>query len=115
MSWLTWIPRILAFLGWYGWALATSYVTLIRDTITPGQASTPGIARLPTRCRREGEVTMLSILISLTPGTLTLGARGTELIWVHGMYHADADALRVDLWEMERRMLHAARREGFVT
>lgn len=118
-SWVSWPLRWLGFLLWYPVALARSYADLIRDSLTPGLDSTPGIVELTTRCERDAEVTLLSVLISLTPGTLTMGAghrdgpAGARVIWVHSMYHADADAARGELREMERRMLQAVRRNGF--
>jgi len=78
-----------------------------------------------TSCRTDLEVTVLSSLITLTPGTLTLGTRregavgdaagdpdARRLLYVHGLYADDADGLRADIHDMERRMLHALRRTG---
>lgn len=120
-SWVSWPLRWLRFALWYAGALARSYADLIRDGLTPGQNSTPGIVELTMRCGRDAEVTFLGVLISLTPGTLTMGAGrrdgpgddASRVIWVHSMYHADADAAHGALREMERRMLHAVRRNGF--
>lgn len=120
MSYLTWIPRVLGFVLWYTKELVVSNVAVIRDNVTPGQNSTPGIVELSTHCRTEFEVTLLGALITLTPGTLTLGAftgagathHLQRTIFVHGMYAPGADELRAQLWDMERRMLTAVRREG---
>lgn len=121
-SLLTWLPRLLGFVGWYAWKLVASNVILIRDITTPGQDSTPGILRLPLQGRTDFEVTLISSLISLTPGTLTIAAhdytpdqpeQGLRVIYVHGMYQADRDELRSVLYEMERRMLAGVRRHGF--
>ena len=35
-----------------------------------------------------------------------------RLLYVHGLYFDDADGLRADIHDMERRMLHALRRTG---
>ncbi|PKQ25838.1 MAG: sodium:proton antiporter [Actinobacteria bacterium HGW-Actinobacteria-4] len=123
MSLMTWLPRIVAFIAWYARELLVSNLAVIRDNVTPGQNSTPGIVNLTTHCRTEFEVTLLSALISLTPGTLTLGAFTTagdgpgpgpeRSIYVHGMYLPGPDELREQLWAMERRMLNAVRREGW--
>ncbi len=60
---------------------------------------------------------MLASLITLTPGTLTLGTstdaeQGRRVLYVHGMYHPDANALRADLADLEQRMLTAIRARG---
>lgn len=116
MTWLTWPFRLLAFAGWYAREVVFANVAVLRDNLTPGQNSTPGIARYPTRCRSDAEITLLAALITLTPGTLTLGAQitpdGQRVIFVHGMYAADVEALRGELDGMETRMLRAVRRKG---
>lgn len=116
MTWLTWPLRLVSFAFWYVRALITSNVAVLRDNLTPGQASTTGIARYPTACRTDHELTLFAALITLTPGTLTLGTETTDeglrVLFVHGLYAADADALRIELADMERRMLHAIRRNG---
>lgn len=112
---LTWPWRMLAFLTWYAKELFTASLVVLRDNLTPGQQSTPGIARVTTRCRTDGELTLLAALVTITPGTLTLGAETGEdagVLYVHGMYAADADALREAIADLEARMLHACRREG---
>ncbi|UFU02952.1 Na+/H+ antiporter subunit E [Ruania suaedae] len=116
MTWLTWPGRLLVFALWFAKEVIVCNLTVLRDNVTPGQNSTPGIVRLPTRCRTDGEVTLLGALITLTPGTLTLGTNvvgsGTRVLFVHGMYNSGAEDLRSDLEEMESRMLHAVRRRG---
>lgn len=117
MSWLTWPLRLAGFTAWYAGQLVLSNVAVLRDNLTPGQDSTPGIARLDTRCRTDLEVTLLAALITLTPGTLTMGTERvggdrTRVIYVHGLYHRDADEMRTDLREMEDHLLHAVRRKG---
>lgn len=124
MSYVTWLPRIVGFALWYTKELVVSNVAVIRDNLTPGQASTPGIVELATHCRTEFEITLLGALITLTPGTLTIGAFTTpkddqgnsagpeRTMFVHGMYASGPDELRSQLWNMERHMLRAVRREG---
>ncbi|MFP7761362.1 Na+/H+ antiporter subunit E [Marisediminicola sp. LYQ134] len=116
MSWLTWAPRLAGFAGWFGVEIVRTNVAVLSDNLTPGQNSAPGIARYDTRCRTEFEITLLGSLITLTPGTLTLGTTRTDagdwVLYVHGMYNADADDLRSSLHHMESRMLGAVRRKG---
>lgn len=119
--WLSWPPRLVGFAGWYAWTLVKSNLRLMADILTPGQASTPGILRLPLRSESDFEVTLIASLISLTPGTLTLAAhdaasenspRSPRTIYVHGMYSPDRGSLTNELYEMESRMLAAVRRAG---
>ncbi|ACV09559.1 Na+/H+ antiporter subunit E [Jonesia denitrificans] len=120
IQWLTWPLRMVQFAGWFAWQLVLSNVAVIKDNITPGQDSTPGIVELRTQCRTDAEITALGALITLTPGTLTLGTDiihtddgPTRLLFVHGMYAQTAKDLRASLHDMEHRMLHSMRRKGF--
>ncbi|TCP52987.1 multicomponent Na+:H+ antiporter subunit E [Tamaricihabitans halophyticus] len=116
MTWLSWPIRLLVFTGWFAKEIVVASAVVLRDNLTPGQASTPGIAHYATRCRTDAELTLLAALITLTPGTLALGTEttpaGARVLFVHGMYNVDADALRTELRDMEGRMLHAVRRRG---
>lgn len=118
MNTLTWPLRLVGFVLWFIWAVITSNIVVLRDNLTPGQDSKPGIARMVTRCSTDLEVTFLSVFITLTPGTLTLGAadrdNGERVLYVHGMYNDSADDLRDELEDMESRMLRAFRRKGLV-
>lgn len=119
MRYLTWIPRVVGFGLWFAWQLLRTNVQVIADNLTPGQASTPGIARCDTWCRTDAEVTLLGICIALTPGTLTVGTAtrtdGLRVLYVHGMYESSADHLRASVGEMERRLLGAMRVSGHST
>lgn len=113
-DWLTWPFRILGFTFWYIWALITANWAVLKDVLTPGKDSTPGIGRFTARSETEFEITLISVLITLTPGTLTLGTTTREegaprQLYVHSLYSADADDLREELKDMEDRMLKAVR------
>ena len=118
MRWVTWPFRLANFMLWFAVQVAASNVKVIRDNLTPGQNSTPGVAAFDTRCRTDLELTWLGTLITLTPGTLTLGtaqpstADAPRRLYVHGMYHPEAESLRGELRTIENRMLNALRREG---
>lgn len=114
---LTWPLRMIWFLLWFLAQQTLTTATVVRDALRPRASITPGFVAFRTRCRTEFEVTLLSTLITLTPGTLTLGAHRPEdgahwEIMVHGMYSSDAEDLTDSLEEMEGRMLTAVRRKG---
>lgn len=115
---LTWPFRIIGFIGWYIWALITSNYAVLKDNLTPGQDSAPGIGRFHSRSETEFEFTLIAVLITLTPGTLSLGTSTGKsrepgqprVLYVHSLYSADANDLREELKDMEDRMLRAVRR-----
>ena len=107
--------RLLGFLGYFARELCVANAQVVWDVLTPRSRLRPGVAALPLRTRTDAEVTLLANLVTLTPGTLTLAiARSPDVLYVHGMYAADADAFRAQLAEMETRMLRAVRRDGEV-
>lgn len=133
MKWLTWPLRLIGFLFWYAWELVLSNVAVTRDVFTLRHHSSPIVVRYRTRCRSEFETVLLSVLISLTPGTLTLatvarprdgadgaasgaddGDAGTEGydIFVHAMYSDGPQDARSSLQEMETHMLNGIRADG---
>ncbi|WP_336921428.1 Na+/H+ antiporter subunit E [Aquipuribacter sp. SD81] len=109
--------RLLRFAGWFLGELTRANVQVTWDVLTPTSRLEPGVVALPLRCRTDLEVALLSGLVTLTPGTLTLAVRepaaeGGGTMWVHGMYSPDADAFRRELDDLQRRMLRAMRLEG---
>lgn len=120
-QWLSWPVRLIAFLGWFAGSVIKHNLMVISDGVTPGQRSTPGIAKFVTHCRNDHEITALSAFITLTPGTLALGHEieaeqpHRHTIYVHAMYARSPDALRDELRVMERHVLHAIRKSGEIT
>ncbi|MGJ7439805.1 Na+/H+ antiporter subunit E [Aquipuribacter sp. MA13-6] len=102
--------RSLAFAGYFVRLLVVANWEVVSDLLTPGSRLRPGIVALPLRSRSAGEITLLSALITLTPGTLTIDVSDDlDVMYVHGMYAPDADEFRAELSDLESRMLHAVR------
>lgn len=115
MRYVLWPVRLVLFALWYMKELVMSNMRVVADNFTPGQNSDPGIARYLTRCRNDFEVTLLSSLITLTPGTLTMGTANEgddRWIYVHSLYSDGPDGVREEVADMEGRMLHAVRPGG---
>ena len=130
MTLLTWPVRILVFLGWFTWQVVAAGVVVIRDVLTPADLSTPRIARVVTRCENDVEVSLLSMAVTLIPGTLVVatehpravperdeGAKGGEarpdnpVLYIHALDGTRADLL-AETAELERRLLGALRPQG---
>lgn len=131
--------RTAGFLAWFALEIVRSAAAVLRDIATPGSAATPRVVRLrldPTPgVRTEVLAAVLGALITLTPGTLTLGAAPAKLaaptgqdtgdadqhghqdgdqdgdrpgeLLVHSMYHRDDDGALADLHDLQQRLLHA--------
>ncbi len=66
--------------------LTISSFVVIMQIIRPRLAVRPGIFALETELKSDWEITVLSCLICLTPGTLTLDvARDGQTLYIHAM------------------------------
>lgn len=102
--------RLASFSVWFGWQVLASSRQVLHDIATPGSDATARVVRMPLRSTTDGEATLIAALITLTPGTLTLGIvpreNGGRCLLVHSMYHRDHASALTDLHHMEDRMLH---------
>jgi multicomponent Na+:H+ antiporter subunit E len=109
----SWPWRIVSFLFWYAKAfvLANVYVTLDILRTNKRMKMAPAIIAVPAASRSDTEWTLISCLITLTPGTLTLSiSREHQILYVHGMFVDSRESLVGEIQEMEGRMLRALRR-----
>lgn len=118
MSEVLWPLRLIGFLGWYVWQMARSNVQVTVDILLRRDLSSPVIVGYPTRCRNEFETALLSILVSLTPGTLVLATHSTDgeapwTLYVHDLYADHAHQAHASVADLETRLLSALRPGGF--
>lgn len=102
------------FLGWFVVEMLKANWQVAADILTPGSALNPAIVSYRTRSSTSTELTVLSNLITLTPGTLTVDvdeAPGEgHTLYVLGLYApAEPEAFRAQLTELESRMLRVMR------
>ncbi|MDO5494478.1 MAG: Na+/H+ antiporter subunit E [bacterium] len=116
LSLLTLPLRFVAFALWFAWQIVRSTGAVLADVVTPGVGATPRVVRMPLGDASDSHVAWISILITLTPGTLTIGAAendgGGRSILVHSLYHRDAEGAITDLADMDRRMMESVRIGG---
>ncbi|GIP31874.1 Na+/H+ antiporter subunit E [Paenibacillus sp. J2TS4] len=74
--------------------LILSSFSVIRQVIRPKLNIRPGIFAYTTNLKTDWEVTLLSCLICLTPGTLTLEvSRDQRTLYIHAMDMDDAEVI----------------------
>jgi len=100
-----WIRLCVLFL----YELIVSSVQVVWDVLTPTHHAQPGIISVPLDARGEMEVLLVTNLISLTPGTLSLDVtEDCNTLYVHAMFADDPEGLRQQLKEgMERWVIEA--------
>ena len=91
--------RELLALGWFFIReLVVANFRMAYYTIMPLNRMRPGIIAVPLEPLSDLELTILSNLITLTPGTLTMDVSDDrKTLFVHVMYYDDPEAIRQDI------------------
>jgi len=110
-SYFTRTVVLVRFVGFYMLEVLRANVRVAHDVITPTSHAKPGIVAVPLDARTDVEITLLSNLITMTPGSLTVDvADDRSVIYVHSMFLEDPDELRRAIKEdLERRVLELLR------
>jgi multicomponent Na+:H+ antiporter subunit E len=100
-----WLKLIVLF----HYELVVSSIGVAWDVLTPRHRARPGIVSVPLRAKGEAEVLLVTNLISLTPGTLSLDVtEDCNTLYVHAMFADDPDAIRASIANgMERWVMEA--------
>ncbi|VVT13929.1 Na+/H+ antiporter subunit E [Rhizobium sp. EC-SD404] len=111
LSYVTRVKRILALLALFLKELALSAWKVAVLVASPKLDVKPGILALPLDVDRDGEITLLANLITLTPGTLSIDVSDDhKTLFIHAIDCSDPDGIRRDIKEgFERRIMEAFR------
>lgn len=103
--------RLVGFLGWFIGQFVLTSLKVIALILTPGRQPEPGIVRLKIDQLTETEVTVLILLITITPDTLVIAVdREQGSMFVHGMFvHGDPQSFRTSLRVTHDRLLFGVR------
>lgn len=100
----------LRFGFWFLWALIVSNVKVALEVVAPPSRSQIRTAVIATRLQtRSGRLaTIIGHAITLTPGTLTVDARGRPaVLFVHVLTYDDTESVRAEVADLERRVVDA--------
>ncbi len=105
------LPVAIRFAGFFFWQLILSNLRVAYDVITPRLYMRPGIVAVPLDAQTDEEITLLANLITLTPGTLSLGvSEDRRTLYVHAMFVDSPDRVRDSIKNgFERRLLELIR------
>lgn len=104
------LARLPGFLVWYVYQVVYSSGSVLRNIISRRRRHPLRVVAVPLASTRDWQVAVFGGLITLTPGTLTIGVvrdHGERKLLVHSMQHDDTDTALADLMDMEARMLRA--------
>lgn len=90
--------RWLKLLVLFHWELIISSISVAWDVLTPRHRARPGIVAVPMKAKGEAEVLLVTNLITLTPGTLSLDVtEDCRTLYVHAMFADDPAAIRAGI------------------
>jgi multicomponent Na+:H+ antiporter subunit E len=100
------LPQALSFAGFVAWELVLSSLRVAYDVITPAANRSPAIVCVPLDVTTDAEITLLANLITLTPGTITVGVSDDRrFMLVHAMFAESDEKLRHEIKHgFERRV-----------
>jgi multicomponent Na+:H+ antiporter subunit E len=103
--------KVISLMAFFVWELVLANLRVAHDVLTPRHHMRPGVIAVPLAAKSDNEITMLSNLLTLTPGTLSLDVSADrKVLYVHAMYIDDADEVRRKIKEgFERRVLEVLR------
>ncbi len=93
-------------IAYFVWDLLMSNLKVLWDVVTPQHISRPGIVGVPLRAKTDLEILLVSNMISLTPGTLSIDlSADRKILYVHVMFLDDPEAFRKSVREgIEHRL-----------
>lgn len=90
--------RIFKLVIFFMYDLTLSSIRVAKDVLTREHLSKPAIIKMPLDVKTDLEILLVTNLISLTPGTLSLDVTpDRKTLYIHAMFAEDADALVSEL------------------
>ncbi len=98
--------RVVRLFLFFLYELVVSSLRVAWDVLTPSQKSRPAFIEMPLDVESDLEILLVTNLISLTPGTLSLDVTpDRKTLLVHAMFAEDPEALIAELKDgMERKV-----------
>jgi multicomponent Na+:H+ antiporter subunit E len=100
------LKAICGFIFFFIKELIVANLKVAFDVLTPRHHMRPGIVAVPLDPKTDLEITVLTTLITLTPGTLSLHVTDDRrTLYIHAMYIDDPDQLVQEIKDgLERRV-----------
>jgi multicomponent Na+:H+ antiporter subunit E len=101
--------KLLGLLAYLAWQIVVANLKVAAAVLGPRRLLRPALVAVPLDAKSDEQITVLSNLISLTPGTLSLEVSpDRRTLFVHAMSVSSPDALRREIKDgFERRVIGA--------
>lgn len=102
---------LIALLGYFIYEMLISVLRVTWDVLTPTHLSDPDIIYIPLDAKTDLEITLLSNIVSLTPGTLSLDVtENRKFLIIHAMFAPDHESVIHSVKHgIEKRLLEVTR------
>jgi multicomponent Na+:H+ antiporter subunit E len=92
--------------GFFAWELVLANVRVAADVLRPRTGIQPAVVGIPLDVTSDGEILLLSMLINITPGSVTIDlSEDRRTLYVHVMHMTNAEATRREIKDgFERRV-----------
>jgi multicomponent Na+:H+ antiporter subunit E len=99
----------LKLLVYFAWQVVIANLKVAAAVLGPRRLLRPALVAVPLDVQGDDQIAVLSNMITLTPGTLSLDVSDDrKTLFVHAMYASSAEALRREIKEgFERRVREA--------
>lgn len=105
------IRRLAGFAAFFLWELLKANLRVTHEVLTPRLNVKPGVVAVPIELETDMEILVLTTLIALTPGTLSLDVSSDRhTLYIHAMYIDDVEQFRKAIKQgYERRVREVLR------
>ncbi|HSW51160.1 MAG TPA: Na+/H+ antiporter subunit E [Bryobacteraceae bacterium] len=92
--WAVLLVQVPALFVYFLWELVLSNMRVARDVLLPVSRLRPAVVAVPLDLKSDWPITLLSALITLTPGTFSLDVSSDRrVLYIHAMHVTDVEAL----------------------
>src|SRR5687768_18004471 len=82
----------------FAWALVVANIRVAMDVLRPQTSIRPAVVAIPLDVTSDAEILLLSMLINITPGSVTIDlAEDRRTLYVHVMHVISAEASRQEI------------------
>lgn len=105
------VPKLFEFLLFFFSELIKANLRVAKTVLTPKISIRPGVIAVPLDLETDVEITLLTNLLTLTPGTLSLDvSTDHRVLFVHTIDYSDVDEFRLQIKNgFERRIMEILR------
>ena len=100
------VARALGLAGFFMWELLVANIRVALDVVRPHTAIQPAVVAIPLDVTSDAEILLLSALINITPGSVTIDlSEDRRTLFVHVMHMSSPEATRLEIKSgFERRV-----------